>query len=131
MPAGSLQLSDGVIKADCVRQPTLRTGVSKFIIQRIEVEEPEGAMSRTASGTASLAAAQERHAIVSAWNPDKSWDDDPAVRVPARVSDRTSVSKPCMYCHMVEGHPNVWQTILLLFVLKHDATQPRSETESS
>lgn len=60
-------------------------GYTKFIIQRIEIEEPQiGGTSRltTGLGASSSGPVRERHAIVSAWNPDESWDDDPAVHPP-------------------------------------------------
>lgn len=61
-----------------------RAGFSKFIIQRIEIEEPRsggGTSRRSSSGCPGQGGAdRERRAIVSAWNPDESWDDDPAVR---------------------------------------------------
>jgi hypothetical protein len=54
-------------------------GSSKFLIYRIDIEEPAVPAAITRWGQAPPLTASPKP-IVSAWNPDESWDDDPAVR---------------------------------------------------
>lgn len=55
------------------------TGSSKFLIHRIDIEEPAAPAAPGRWGQSPQPAADPKP-IVSAWNPDESWDDDPAVR---------------------------------------------------
>lgn len=61
-----------------------KTGSSKFLIYRIDIEEPAVPAAITRWGQAPPPAASPKP-IVSAWNPDESWDDDPAVRDTAGI----------------------------------------------
>ena len=54
-------------------------GSSKFLIYGINIEEPAVPAAISRWGQAPPLTASPKP-IVSAWNPDESWDDDPAVR---------------------------------------------------
>ena len=55
------------------------TGSSKFLIYGINIEEPAAPAAISRWGQAPPLTAAPKP-IVSAWNPDESWDNDPAVR---------------------------------------------------
>ena len=67
------------------------TGSSKFLIYRIDIEEPAVPAAASRWGQAPPPATSPKP-IVSAWNPDESWDNDPAVRTSCAATQSCATS---------------------------------------